>query len=139
MVLCWDIFICFLAECRALEKFWPDLKQISLVDRSAGMLEMAQKLTPEAFKAKVLYHQFAKPLFGDPHPLVIASFVLMEASSDVDRKCIVDALWNHSCSDTLVLIEWGGPEGFRILRDARDQILLSQKGECFIVAPVSAE
>lgn len=77
------------------------------------------------------------------HDLVVASYVLSELPDDKERRATVRSLWESTAPGGIVVfVEPGTPVGFRIIRDARAQLLgLRDQGDYVAhpVAPVSFE
>ena len=128
----------------AAQKHWnASLQDIMAVDVSQSMLEMGAELFKELAGNVVKWRQYMamNPQTRPKYDLVVASMVLSELADDSLRGQTVDHLWQQT-NDVLVLIDRGNPEGFRILRSARDKLIeLSNKNDdasskMHIVAPV---
>ncbi|KAF9931891.1 37S ribosomal protein S22 [Linnemannia zychae] len=98
------------------------------VDTSMAMLEIAEEILnnmpggganiPDVtFKPFVSHGPTAAK-----YDVVMSSFALSELTTPALRKSTLENLWN-STNDMLILIDRGTPNGFKILAEAREQIL----------------
>lgn len=124
----------------AAQKHWSNsIKDIMAVDVSQSMLEMGAELFKEheEISGSIKWRQYMamNPKTRPKYNLVVASMVLSELTDDPLRMQSIDHLWQQT-DDILVLIDRGNPEGFRILRNARDRLISSNDSDLHIVAPV---
>jgi len=113
------------ANCfRSANGFWGgSIKRVTGIDISEAMLITARKFfsgfCPEVH---VDLKRFLPFSFTSKSDLTVAAFVLSELPDDGVRKLSIDSLWKQA-ADVLVLIERGTPEGYRVIANARKQIL----------------
>ena len=126
----------------AAQKHWSSsLNDIMAVEISQSMLEIAAEILkdhPDLPTDRIKWRRFMAMNPNRPkYNLVVASMVLSELPDDHLRQQSVQHLWQQT-DDILVLIDRGNAEGFRILRNARDQLIETGASEkLYIVAPVS--
>jgi ribosomal protein RSM22 (predicted rRNA methylase) len=124
------------ASFAACDRF-PNLTQITMLDRNGPFLELAKGLTEEALSDRTVQIT-AQDIVGKnvlpQSDLVVASYVLAELKSD-DQASLVSNIWDAT-SQVLLLVEPGTPDGFQRLREAR--ISLIQQGAT-LVAPCTHE
>ena len=107
------------------------------IDISDDMLRLASRFQIHASRlshtCQIKYQRYL-PMSSKStqYDLVILGNVLGELPSDQIRMMTLDALWNK-CAEFMVLIEPGTPEGFRIISEARMQLLRRVEGH--VVAP----
>jgi ribosomal protein RSM22 (predicted rRNA methylase) len=114
---------------------WPEIEQITLVEREEGMIALGKRLAASSPLASV---QQARWLRADltgtweaaPSDLFIAAYLLGELAED-KGAALLEKLW-ESCSGVLLLIEPGTPAGFARIRQARQQLLAAGAS---IIAP----
>jgi ribosomal protein RSM22 (predicted rRNA methylase) len=136
---------------RATDYLWANAwKKYNGIDISDDMVFTAKKLLFEVSKTEkdslmdkdVRFDKYlpSKPKQQD-HDLVIACTVLSELPNDNARSMIIRALWDNA-KDYIVIVENGGPEGYRIVTNAR-QMLIDLAGKrdasSHIVAPCTHE
>lgn len=123
----------------AAQEHWAkSMKDVMAVDVSQSMLEIGTELLKnQQVFGSVKWRQYMamNPQTRPKYNLVVASMVLSELTDDHLRMQSVDHLWQQT-DDILVLIDRGNPEGFRILRNARDRLIAENKTDLHIVAPV---
>ena len=126
----------------AAHKHWSSsLNDIMAVDISQSMIEMAAELVKDQPNLPTDRIQWRRYMAMNPnrpkYNLVVTAMVLSELPDDHLRQQSVEHLWQQT-DDILVLIDRGNAEGFRILRNARDQLIETGKKEkLHIVAPVN--
>ncbi|VTJ72108.1 Hypothetical predicted protein [Marmota monax] len=104
------------------------LREYMCVDRSAAMLDLAEKLlkggsqTGEPYVPGVFFRQFLPVSPKVQFDVVVSAFALSELPSKADRTEVVQTLWRKT-SHFLVLLENGTKAGHRLLMDARDLVL----------------
>lgn len=140
---------------RSANEYWKgSIAQVLAVDISEPMLLTARKFFLDLpASVRIDMKRFLPFNFTSKSDLTIAAFVLSELPDDGVRKLSVDTLWKQT-GDVLVLVDRGTPEGFRVLSEARKQILggagyLTEEGETVarprlselvhVVAPCSHE
>lgn len=132
------VFCVNLSQCRAARKVWPGMQNYTALDSSTYMLDVTKKLCNN-FDPPI---DFCRELDSErtTYSLVTAAFVLSDLTSDAARRAIVESLFD-ACEDVLVLVDRGTPEGFRVLRDARTQLLSlkSNLHDLHVVAPCNQE
>lgn len=128
----------------AAQKHWASsLKDFMAVEISQAMIETASELLKDQPGLPTDRIQWRRYMAMNPnrpkYNLVVASMVLSELPDDNLRQQSVDHLWQQT-DDILVLIDRGNAEGFRILRNARDRLIETGKGDekLYIVAPVKS-
>ena len=126
----------------AAHKHWSSsLNDIMAVDISQSMIEMAAELVKDQPNLPTDRIQWRRYMAMNPnrpkYNLVVTAMVLSELPDDHLRQQSVEHLWQQT-DDILVLIDRGNADGFRILRNARDQLIETGKKEkLHIVAPVN--
>ncbi len=105
---------------------WPQIEEITLLERDPHMASWGQLLTsyyPESVLSKARWRpiDIATPWQESPRDLVVASYVLGELPES-RRAPLVSTLWNHTVG-SLIVVEPGTPEGFRRIVMAR-QVLI---------------
>jgi ribosomal protein RSM22 (predicted rRNA methylase) len=110
----------------AVASVWPDVSEVTVVDRDVRMLALGARLAraspAPAIRGAVwqLVELTQAPAF-DVHDLVLASYVLSEIRG-ADRALLLDQLWSQS-SKGLLIVEPGTPQGFASVRAAREQLI----------------
>jgi ribosomal protein RSM22 (predicted rRNA methylase) len=100
---------------------WPDIANVTMLDRNPALRTLARRLADAGALAN------AEILGGDlsaekpQADLVVASYVLAELPQDQAASAARD-LW-QSTTGALVLIEPGTPDGFARIRDARAALI----------------
>jgi len=112
----------------AAGEIWPELKEITLVERNGYMIDLGKKLSiyshiPAVKNAEWINADIMDDWDIAPNSIVTASYVLNELSEE-DGTALVNRLWGKT-QDVLVIIEPGTPESFMRLKMARD-LLISQ-------------
>ena len=110
----------------AASELWPELEQVTLLEREEAMLAFGRQLAVHAHSQALQHAQWQKvDLLGqwkaEPRDLVIASYVVGELNAP-QRETLLNKLWSLT-ADTLVLIEPGTPAGFAHIRVARQRLL----------------
>ena len=108
----------------AAEDCWPTLKNATLIEASAPIRALGERLAAQASDIAPRWEQAdLGRTFPDTEKadLVTLCYVLNELSPDQGTK-LVDALWTH-CTNVLILVEPGTPEGWKRLMRHRDQLL----------------
>lgn len=105
---------------------WPDIEQITLLEREEGMIKLGKKLSALASFSSIQKAEWIKTdIMGNweasAHDLVTASYVLGELPIDYRDK-FIEKLWN-TAKDVLLIIEPGTPAGFLRIKQAREQLL----------------
>jgi ribosomal protein RSM22 (predicted rRNA methylase) len=119
-------FVIFLTLGRLTNALWGDsLGKVTGIDISEAMLLTARKMLgssiPEG-KMEIEFKRFLPFSFRTKSDLTVAAFVLSELPDDGVRKMTIEGLWSQ-VGDVLVLVDRGTPEGFRVLANARRQLL----------------
>lgn len=124
------------------------LREYLCVDRSAAMLDLAEKLLKGGSESRdpyvpgVFFRQFLPVSPKVQFDVVVSAFSLSELPSKADRTEIVQNLWRKT-SGFLVLVENGTKAGHCLLMDARDVVLKGKEKSPldprpgFVFAPVS--
>ncbi|KAI8929818.1 mitochondrial small ribosomal subunit Rsm22-domain-containing protein [Entophlyctis helioformis] len=133
----------------AAKSRWRDSLQKAVgIDVSQSMLDVAEdfnaipQLGVQDFQTvRFLSYQEDVPE-EQRKDLIVAAFSLSEMPTDVIRAAAIRALWSQT-RDMLVLVDRGTPAGFRMIAEARQQILdlETQEGEsvpnAHVVGPCS--
>nr|XP_002717927.1 methyltransferase-like protein 17, mitochondrial isoform X1 [Oryctolagus cuniculus] len=104
------------------------LREYLCVDRSAAMLDLAEKLLKGGSESRdpyvpgVFFRQFLPVSPKVQFDVVVSAFSLSELPSKADRTETVQNLWRKT-SGFLVLVENGTKAGHCLLMDARDVVL----------------
>ncbi|KAF9988032.1 37S ribosomal protein S22 [Modicella reniformis] len=112
----------------AANEVWDTPLQYTGIDASTAMLETAEQImdimsSNGAHIPSVTFKPFAS--YGThamKHDIVMSAFTLSELTTPALRKATLEHLW-ESTNDMLILIDRGTPNGFRVLAEAREQIL----------------
>jgi len=110
----------------AVSAEYPEIEQITLVEREDFMIALGKRLSGYSDTASVREAKWIKAdimEFHDPpvSDLVTASYVLNELPED-ERPSFIKRLWEFT-GELLVLIEPGTPAGFARIQEAREQLL----------------
>ncbi len=108
---------------------WPELEQITLLEREALMIEFGKRLAAQASSIAVQQADWQQVDLlknwasreHEAYDLVIAAYMLGEIPA-AERDTFTSRLWSVTAG-TLVLIEPGTPAGFSHIRQARQQII----------------
>ncbi|KAF9200248.1 37S ribosomal protein S22 [Haplosporangium sp. Z 27] len=112
----------------AANEVWKKPLQYTGIDASLAMLETAEEILDAlSSKGAPIPNVTLKPFFSHgpqaaKHDVVLSAFTLSEITTPALRKSTLDHLWD-STNDVLILIDRGTPSGFKILAEAREQIL----------------
>ncbi|KAG0271002.1 37S ribosomal protein S22 [Linnemannia exigua] len=112
----------------AANEVWDTPLKYTGVDTSMAMLETAEEILDNlSTNGTPIPHVAFKPFMSHgskaaKYDVVMSAFALSELTTPALRKSTLDHLWN-STNDMLILIDRGTPSGFRILAEAREQIL----------------
>ncbi|KAG0302488.1 37S ribosomal protein S22 [Dissophora globulifera] len=115
----------------AANEVWDTVQQYTGIDASLPMLETAEgilsELSSTAPVGTSVPNVAFKPFFSHgsqatKHDIVMSAFSLSELTTSALRKSTLEHLW-ESTNDMLILIDRGTPSGFRVLAEAREQIL----------------
>ncbi len=119
----------------AATEVWENLGNVELIESEPAMLALGRQLAARsrhsALVAAVWRHaDLTKSWQTTQHDLVTATYVLGELP-EAARGSLVNQLWAHS-SQLLLLVEPGTPQGWAIIRAAREHL---RAAGAFIVAP----
>jgi ribosomal protein RSM22 (predicted rRNA methylase) len=107
----------------AAADIWPEIEAATLVETSAPIRALGEKLAAETTLARVAWR--AADLRGDlpdtRHDLVTLAYVLDELAPK-DRGALVDRLWGLA-RQALVVVEPGTPAGWQRILAARAQLI----------------
>ncbi|KAK3845716.1 MAG: mitochondrial small ribosomal subunit Rsm22-domain-containing protein [Linnemannia gamsii] len=112
----------------AANEVWETPLKYTGVDTSMAMLETAEEILDNlSTNSTPIPHVTFKPFMSHgskatKYDIVMSAFSLSELTTPALRKSTLEHLWN-STNDMLILIDRGTPSGFRILAEAREQIL----------------
>ncbi|XP_004584703.2 methyltransferase-like protein 17, mitochondrial [Ochotona princeps] len=104
------------------------LREYMCVDKSAAMLDLAEKLlkggseSGESYVPGVFFRQFLPVSPKVQFDVVVSAFSLSELPSKAERTETVQTLWRKT-NRFLVLVENGTKAGHSLLMDARDLVL----------------
>ncbi|KAG0202411.1 37S ribosomal protein S22 [Mortierella sp. NVP41] len=107
---------------------WEKPLKYTGVDTSMAMLETAEEILDNlSTEGTPIPNVTFKPFMShgskvQKYDVVMSAFALSELTTPALRKSTLEHLWN-STNDMLILIDRGTPSGFRILAEAREQIL----------------
>lgn len=107
---------------------WPGLGRIAAIERDERMSALGEQLAAHSPARGVrdavwLHGDLLGPWQRLPSDLVVASYVLREVPA-TDWSAIISELWSTSTS-VLVIVEPGTPEGFSLIRQARQQLIVA--------------
>ncbi|KAF9172703.1 37S ribosomal protein S22 [Mortierella sp. AD010] len=112
----------------AANEVWKTPLQYTGIDASLAMLETAEDiLGTMSSKGTPIQNVTFKPFLSHgsqavKHDIVMSAFTLSEITTPALRKSTLEHLWDNT-NDMLILIDRGTPSGFKILAEAREQIL----------------
>ncbi len=113
---------------------WPEVEQITLVEREETMIAFGKRLAETALtpvqRARWLRADLAGAWEAAQHDLVVAAYLLGELTEE-QGATLLQKLWKMS-TGVLLLVEPGTPAGFRRIRQARQQLLAAGAS---IIAP----
>lgn len=119
----------------AASELWPELEQVTLLERDEGMITCGKQLARHARSRMVreaIWQQV--DLLGQweskPKDLVLTAYVLNELPAS-QREHLINKLWSVT-ADTLVIIEPGTPAGYSHVIQARQQLIVAGAN---IIAP----
>ncbi|MBV9231868.1 MAG: rRNA methyltransferase [Chloroflexi bacterium] len=106
---------------------WPELEQITLLERDQHMLTFGKELAPHARSLAVKKAVWQRVDLTEQwecnlHDLVIGAYLLGELPFTVHEE-IISRLWSR-CGDVLLIVEPGTPRGFSLVRSTREQLLV---------------
>ena len=110
----------------AATNIWPEIKDITLLEREGNMIALGKRLAAEAEEASVRGANWIKTDItgeweGRKTDLIVASYSLGELSPE-RLKTILYKLWSLT-SGILVIIEPGTPVGFSRIKEAREALV----------------
>lgn len=114
----------------AATTLFPDLKKITLVEKSKEAIALGQTLAKHSPSPALQNGEWIQQSITDPIPnadVAILSYVLNEVDDPIS---VIDPIWK--AVSTLVIIEPGTPKGFSLIRKIR-QHLINLQGH--IIAP----
>lgn len=105
---------------------WPDLEHITLLERDEDAIDLGRRIASRSLsiavqKADWVKTDLEKTWPVPPHDLVIASYALNELPQNT-RTAIIQQLW-QSTGSVLVIVEPGTPQGFLLIKQARELLL----------------
>ncbi|KAF8940800.1 37S ribosomal protein S22 [Dissophora ornata] len=112
----------------AANEVWETPLKYTGIDASLAMLETAEEiLEVMSSRGAPICNVTLKPFMSHgsqdaKHDVVMSAFALSELTTPALRKSTLEHLWD-STNDMLILIDRGTPSGFKILAEAREQIL----------------
>ncbi|KAF8942035.1 37S ribosomal protein S22 [Haplosporangium gracile] len=112
----------------AANEVWKKPLKYTGVDTSMAMLETAEEILDSlSTNGTPISNVTFKPFMSHgakaaKYDVVISAFALSELTTPALRKSTLEHLWD-STNDMLILVDRGTPSGFRILAEAREQIL----------------
>ncbi|WP_161569172.1 small ribosomal subunit Rsm22 family protein [Candidatus Oscillochloris fontis] len=114
---------------------WEDLDHADMIESAPAMLNLGRQLAVRSpHPAVSAAHWQPTDLLGawrsPPHDLVTATYVLGELPA-AGRTRLITQLWEQS-SHALLLVEPGTPQGWAIIRAAREQL---RAAGAYVVAP----
>lgn len=114
---------------------WEDLGHAEMIESAPAMLHLGRQLAARSPHLAISSaHWHAADLLGawhsQPHDLVTATYVLGELPVS-GRTRLITQLWQQS-SHALLLVEPGTPQGWAIIRAAREQL---RAAGAYVVAP----
>ena len=110
----------------AANEVWPDIEEITLLEREETMMAFGKQLARHTNTAALRQANWKKvDLLGrwesEPQELVTTTYVLGELPQ-AKRESFINKLWSIT-ADTLVIIEPGTPAGFAHIRKARQDLI----------------
>lgn len=113
---------------------WPNVSEITLVDREGPMAQLGQALGQRSGIASLAAATWVRAdlrTWTDaPRDLVTASYLLGEIDA-AERDALADRLWRMT-SGLLLIVEPGTPDGFERIRAARARLI---EAGATVVAP----
>ncbi|KAG9321711.1 hypothetical protein KVV02_006625 [Mortierella alpina] len=112
----------------AANDVWETPLKFTGVDTSMAMLETAEEILDiKSSKGKPIPNVTFKPFMSHgsqaaKYDIVMSAFTLSELTTPALRQSTLEHLWNVT-DDMLILIDRGTPSGFKMLAEAREQIL----------------
>ncbi|KAF9287620.1 37S ribosomal protein S22 [Mortierella alpina] len=112
----------------AASDVWETPLKFTGVDTSMAMLETAEEILDiKSSKGTPIQNVTFKPFMSHgaqaaKYDIVMSAFTLSELTTPALRKSTLEHLWNLT-NDMLILIDRGTPSGFKMLAEAREQIL----------------
>lgn len=112
----------------AANEVWGGSMTYAGVDVSAGMLDTAERILATMSSNGSDIPNVNLKLFtsygthATKHDIVMSAFTLSEITAPALRRATLENLW-ESTNDILILVDRGTPNGFRVLAEAREQIL----------------
>src|SRR5579859_2556649 len=110
----------------AANELWPELEQVTLLERDAHMIAFGKQLITHTHSTTLNRASWQKiDLLGAwqtaPKDIVTTTYVLGELPA-LQREGFINKLWAITL-DTLVIIEPGTPAGFSRILQARQQLI----------------
>jgi len=107
----------------AAQSVWPGLQSATLVEASASIRAVGQKLAAASGLARIDWKDvdIRRGGIGDAADIVTLAYVLDELEPG-ERAKLVDALWS-AARGVLVIVEPGTTAGWRRILDAREQLV----------------
>ncbi|KAF9958760.1 37S ribosomal protein S22 [Mortierella alpina] len=112
----------------AANDVWETPLKFTGVDTSMAMLETAEEIVDiKSSKGTPIQNVTFKPFLSHgsqaaKYDIVMSAFTLSELTTPALRQSTLEHLWNLT-DDMLILIDRGTPSGFKMLAEAREQIL----------------
>ncbi|HEY7123899.1 MAG TPA: small ribosomal subunit Rsm22 family protein [Ktedonobacterales bacterium] len=105
---------------------WPEIEQITLVEREEGMIALGKRLAASSPLATLQYARWLRADLAGvweaaPHDLVVAAYVLGELTEE-KSAALLQKLWGIS-QGVLLIVEPGTPAGFARIRTARQDLI----------------
>lgn len=119
----------------AASELWPELEQVTLLERDEAMITCGKQIATQA-RSRIVREAIWQQvdLLGqwesEPKDLVITAYVLNELPAS-QRGNLINKLWSIT-TGTLVIIEPGTPAGYSHVIQARQQLIASGAN---IIAP----
>lgn len=119
----------------AASELWPELEQVTLLERDEAMITCGKQIATQA-RSRIVREAIWQQvdLLGqwesEPKDLVITAYVLNELPAS-QRGNLINKLWSVT-TGTLVIIEPGTPAGYSHVIQARQQLIASGAN---IIAP----
>src|SRR2546428_1623998 len=110
----------------AASELWPELEQVTLLERDGAMMALGKRLAAHARMETVRKASWKKVDLlgawqGEAHELVVMAYVLGELPV-AQHVAFVQKLWSYT-TDTLVLVEPGTPASFGHMRGVREHLI----------------
>jgi ribosomal protein RSM22 (predicted rRNA methylase) len=121
----------------AATDLWPELEQITVIERNSGMIAAGRALSQHADSPSIRTIQWNQADIASTPPsgsadLVVVGYALGELSEQ-DRRSLTRSCWNMT-EGVLLLVEPGTPRGYSLIAEASEQI-----EEALVIAPVPAD